>query len=86
MKLLLKLRTIIWGPPATSKAERRLVLKLDFFILSFCCPMYWVNYLDRANLNNAYVSGLKEDLEFKGAELNVINTGSFASLSSYICL
>lgn len=36
--------------------------------------MYWVNYLDRANLNNAYVSGAREDLNFKGTQLNQINT------------
>jgi len=33
-----------------------------------------VNYLDRANLNNAYVSGAREDLNFKGTQLNQINT------------
>jgi MFS transporter, ACS family, pantothenate transporter len=35
---------------------------------------YWVNYLDRANLNNAYVSGMREDLNFQGTQLNQINT------------
>jgi ACS family pantothenate transporter-like MFS transporter len=33
-----------------------------------------VNYLDRANLNNAYVSGAREDLGFVGTQLNQINT------------
>ena len=33
-----------------------------------------MNYLDRANLNNAYVSGAREDLNFKGTQLNQINT------------
>jgi MFS transporter, ACS family, pantothenate transporter len=75
MGFLLQLRTVIWGAPASTAAERRLIVKLDFFILSFCCLMYWVNYLDRANLNNAYVSGMKEDLNFQGSELNIINTG-----------
>lgn len=37
--------------------ERKLVQKLDFFILTFCCLMYFLNYLDRSNLSNAYVSG-----------------------------
>lgn len=32
------------------------------------------NYLDRSNITNAYVSGMKEDLNFKGAQLTVINT------------
>jgi MFS transporter, ACS family, pantothenate transporter len=75
MGFLLRLRTTIWGAPASTEIERRLIVKLDFFILSFCCLMYWVNYLDRANLNNAYVSGMKEDLNFQGTELNIINTG-----------
>lgn len=74
MSFLSKLREIAWGKPAATRAERTLIVKLDFVILSFCCLMYWVNYLDRMNLNNAYVSGMKEDLGFKGKELNVINT------------
>jgi MFS transporter, ACS family, pantothenate transporter len=69
-----RVRKVIWGEPAASKAERRLVVKLDVVILSFCCLMYWVNYLDRMNLNNAYVSGMREDLDFRGNQLNVINT------------
>ena len=71
---LLKLRTTIWDPPAATQVERHLILKIDFFILTYVCLMYWVNYLDRANLNNAYVSGMKEDLNFHGTQLNQINT------------
>ncbi len=47
---------------------------IDFFILTFCCLMYFTNYLDRSNLANAYVSGMKEDLGFVGNQYNVINT------------
>lgn len=54
--------------------ERKLIVKLDFFILTFCCFMYFLNYLDRTNLNNAYVSGMKEELHFRGNQLNQINT------------
>ncbi|KAF6804734.1 pantothenate transporter [Colletotrichum musicola] len=54
--------------------ERKLVQKIDFFILTFCCFSYLVNYLDRTNLNNAYVSGMKEELGFVGDQLNQINT------------
>jgi ACS family pantothenate transporter-like MFS transporter len=74
MAFLSEVRKVIWGKPAASKAERRLIVKLDVVILSFCCLMYWVNYLDRMNLNNAYVSGMREDLNFRGNQLNVINT------------
>ena len=50
------------------------LIEIDFFILTFCCLMYFTNYLDRSNLANAYVSGMKEDLGFVGNQFNVINT------------
>ncbi len=74
MALLHSIRVAIWGEPPPTKAESRLLFKIDWFILSYVCLMYWVNYLDRANLNNAYVSGAREDLNFKGTQLNQINT------------
>jgi ACS family pantothenate transporter-like MFS transporter len=60
--------------PAFHDAESRLLIKIDFFILTFCCITYFFNYLDRSNLSNAYVSGMKEELAFHGNQLNVINT------------
>jgi ACS family pantothenate transporter-like MFS transporter len=36
--------------------------------------MYFMNYLDRSNLANAYVSGMKEELSFTGNQYNQINT------------
>ncbi|KAI1739785.1 major facilitator superfamily domain-containing protein [Xylaria scruposa] len=52
--------------------EKKLVRKIDFFILTFCCLSYFTNYLDRSNLNNAYVSGMKEELHFAGDQLNQV--------------
>ncbi|CCC13802.1 hypothetical protein SMACR_12615 [Sordaria macrospora] len=62
--------------PGTSSSplERNLLLKIDFFILTFCCLSYFLNYLDRTALSNAYVSGMKESLSFRGNQLNQINT------------
>ena len=74
MGVLHKIRVAVWGEPPATKAESHLLFKIDWFILSYVCLMYWVNYLDRANLNNAYVSGAREDLGFKGTQLNQINT------------
>ncbi|KAF1811873.1 major facilitator superfamily transporter [Eremomyces bilateralis CBS 781.70] len=54
--------------------ERKLLQKIDFFILTFCCLSYLMNYLDRSNLANAYVTGMKEELNFHGNQLNIINT------------
>ncbi|KAJ4153442.1 hypothetical protein LMH87_009927 [Akanthomyces muscarius] len=59
---------------AYQPGERVLIQKIDFFILTFCCLSYFVNYLDRSNLNNAYVSGMKDDLGFVGDQLTQINT------------
>ncbi|RDW75283.1 hypothetical protein BP6252_06425 [Coleophoma cylindrospora] len=59
---------------AHQPGEAKLVRKLDFFILTFCCLMYFTNYLDRSNLANAYVSGMKEELHFVGNQYNLINT------------
>lgn len=81
MLVLSKLRAIVWGKPAATQTERRLLVKLDTVILSFCCLMYWVNYLDRMNLNNAYVSGMREDLNFRGKQLNVINSSTSPNAS-----
>jgi ACS family pantothenate transporter-like MFS transporter len=32
------------SPGGHSQGERKLVQKLDFFILTFCCLMYFLNY------------------------------------------
>lgn len=66
------LRAYLWSNK--SAEERKLVRKVDWFILSFCCLMYFFNYLDRSNLTQAYVSGMKEDLDFKGNQLTQITT------------
>jgi ACS family pantothenate transporter-like MFS transporter len=54
--------------------EKKLVRKVDFFILTFCCFMYFFNYLDRSNLKQAYVSGMRKDLGFQGNQLTQITT------------
>lgn len=64
----------VWGPFPTDPKERKLLFKIDWFVLSFSCLIYWVNYVDRLNVSNAYVSGMQEDLNMKGNEFNIINT------------
>ncbi|KAI5779254.1 major facilitator superfamily domain-containing protein [Geopyxis carbonaria] len=74
MSVLQRARVALWGAPPPGKAERTLLLKIDWFILSFCCLAYFCNYLDRSNINNAYVSGMKEDLNMHGNEITKIGT------------
>lgn len=59
-----------WTRPGTSKEEKKLVQKLDLAILTFCCLTFFAKDLDRNNINNAFVSGMKEDLGLWGNELN----------------
>ncbi|EMG50184.1 FEN2 Pantothenate transporter FEN2 [Candida maltosa Xu316] len=74
VQLLRTLRRVTWGEPPSTAAERSYLLKIDGFVLSYVCLLYWLNYLSRANLSNAYVSGMQEDLNMKGNEFNIINT------------
>ncbi|KAK0537263.1 hypothetical protein OC835_001797 [Tilletia horrida] len=69
-----KLRVFLWGHPPDTKAERRLLLKIDFFVLTYLCLTFWSNYLNRTNLTSAYVSGMKEALHFQGDQFNQVNT------------
>lgn len=64
-----------WHEPGTSKEEKRLILKLDWFLLSFSCLCYFIKQLDQNNVSNAYVSGMEEELNFgPGNELSWMNT------------
>ncbi|TGZ85330.1 MFS general substrate transporter [Ascodesmis nigricans] len=67
-----KVKIAIWGDAPPTKEEKKLLIKIDFFILSFCCLAYFANYLDRANINNAYVSGMKEDLDMHGNQITKV--------------
>ncbi|XEV04441.1 hypothetical protein FSHL1_009728 [Fusarium sambucinum] len=60
----------LWGD--TSKEEKKLIRKLDFFILTFCCFSFFFNHLDRQAFANAYVAGLKEALDLHGNQYNVL--------------
>ncbi|ORY30835.1 major facilitator superfamily domain-containing protein [Naematelia encephala] len=65
-----ELRLFFIGEKPATKAESRLLRKIDTTILTFVCLSQFVNYLDRQNLANAYVSGMKEELGFQGTQYN----------------
>lgn len=73
LTLLQKTRNILWGKPPDDPRERRLLFKIDCFVLTFVCLNYWVNYLSRSNFQNAYVSGMKESLKMTGDDFNKVN-------------
>lgn len=57
-----------WYPSHLSKPERKFLRKLDAFLLTFTSIAFFLKWLDSSNINNAYVSGMKEDLELHGNE------------------
>ncbi|KAI5480269.1 MFS transporter [Pseudohyphozyma bogoriensis] len=61
---------IIWDGDRhlKSKEENRLINKLDAAILSTIMFGYWMKFIDQANISNAYVSGMREDLNLYGNE------------------
>ncbi|ORY32895.1 pantothenate transporter liz1 [Naematelia encephala] len=65
-----KFVSVVWDPDYYEKsdAERKLVSKIDCGILTCVAFGYLMKYIDQTNLNNAYVSGMKTDLKFKGNE------------------
>ncbi|KAK4503955.1 hypothetical protein PRZ48_004870 [Zasmidium cellare] len=63
-----------WYPQGTPAKEKKLLTKIDFFILTYCCLGYFAKWLDQANLSNAYVSGMKEALSMYGNEFTLATT------------
>ncbi|CAG8360976.1 unnamed protein product [Penicillium salamii] len=57
-----------------SPDEKALVRRLDIFLMTFGCLSQVIKYLDQQNINNAYVSGMMEDLNLYGNELNLFTT------------
>ncbi|KAI1114851.1 major facilitator superfamily domain-containing protein [Nemania sp. NC0429] len=70
MALKAKLRQIFYPP--SLPGEKKLVRKIDFFILTFSCLGYFTNYLARSNIDNAYGLGMKEELGFAEDSLTQI--------------
>ncbi|EHA51141.1 pantothenate transporter liz [Pyricularia oryzae 70-15] len=59
-----------WYPSDSSAVERKLLRKLDLAILIFGSLSFFCRFLGQQNITNAYVSGMREDLNAFGNELN----------------
>lgn len=64
----------IWDSLDKSPEERLFLFKLDAVLLTFASLGYFIKYLDQVNINNAFVSGMKEDLDLFGNQLNYMQT------------
>ncbi|KIK56909.1 hypothetical protein GYMLUDRAFT_46802 [Collybiopsis luxurians FD-317 M1] len=60
-----------WDKPPE---ERQFLNRLDSCLLTYAALSYFSKYLDQQNITNAYVSGMQEDLNLVGNDLNYITT------------
>ncbi|EXJ79749.1 hypothetical protein A1O3_08032 [Capronia epimyces CBS 606.96] len=58
-----------WFAETDTPQERKLLLKLDLLIVPYAFIGFWINFIDGSNINNAWVAGLAEDLNFHGNQL-----------------
>ncbi|KAK2026319.1 major facilitator superfamily transporter [Colletotrichum zoysiae] len=63
-------KSYIWDTFDKSPEERRFLFKLDAVLMTLASLGYFIKYLDQVNINNAFVSGMKEDLSLYKNELN----------------
>ena len=64
----------IWDTFDKSPEERKFLFKLDAALLTFASLGYFIKYLDQSNINNAFVSGMKEDLGLYQNQLNYMQS------------
>ncbi|KAF2635400.1 pantothenate transporter liz1 [Massarina eburnea CBS 473.64] len=63
-----------WYPSHYPAEEKKLLRKMDACLLSFCSFMFFLKWLDSSNINNAYFSGMKEELNLVGNEYSFFGT------------
>ncbi|KAI8935149.1 hypothetical protein NX059_007742 [Plenodomus lindquistii] len=63
-----------WYPKHYPAEERKLLRKMDACLLTFCSLMFFLKWLDSSNINNAYVSGMKEELNLNGNQYSLFST------------
>ncbi|KAJ5587805.1 uncharacterized protein N7459_003570 [Penicillium hispanicum] len=69
-----RLKRVLWDTLDYSPAERRFISKIDFFILTWSGLAYFSKNLNSNNLSNAYVSGMKQELNVVGNEYQTFTT------------
>lgn len=74
----------------TAEEEKKVVKKLDLFVLPLLCFVFFSQYLDKQSLTYTAVFGLKKDLHLKGTQYSWLTSGFYlaqlASQFTYIYL
>lgn len=69
-----KIAKVLWDSADKSPKERKFLLKLDLFFLSSIMLGYFIKTLNQYNINTAYINGMKQHLNLKGNDLNIIQS------------
>ncbi|KAF4119889.1 MFS transporter, ACS family, pantothenate transporter [Geosmithia morbida] len=69
-----RVKGIVWDTLERSPEERRFIAKIDFFILTWAGFTYFSKNLNTNNVSNAYVSGMKEELNVVGNQYQTFTT------------
>lgn len=64
-------------PSLTHPMEKKILRKMDIFLIPLMCLLYFLSNLDKSNIGNAEVAGLSESIGLKGTEYNVAVTVFF---------
>lgn len=67
------------GPPIDLEAEKRLVRKVDKYVVPMVMIAYLLCFLDRTNIGNARLFGLEEDLGLVGNQYQIAVAALFAT-------
>ncbi|KAF2729722.1 MFS general substrate transporter [Polyplosphaeria fusca] len=58
-------------PSWTPEEEKKLVRKIDLFLLPTIWLMYLLSYMDRTNIGNAKIAGMADDLQLSSNEYSI---------------
>ncbi|ODV64069.1 putative pantothenate transporter [Ascoidea rubescens DSM 1968] len=67
-------KRLIHANDTESDQERKFIAKLDLILITWGCISYCIKSIDQSNYQNAYVSGMKEDLNMQGKDYNWLGT------------
>merc|ERR1712230_186981 len=67
------------SPEERAAIDRKLMRKVDLWLIPWLCLLYLLSFLDRSNIGNARLAGMEEDLDMGGHDYNNALTIFFIS-------
>ncbi|KAI5785573.1 major facilitator superfamily domain-containing protein, partial [Peziza echinospora] len=67
----------------TAEQERRVVRKMDKYLVGFLAVLYMLSFLDRSNIGNARIAGLTEDLNLTGDQYEWLLTAFYTTYITF---